>query len=196
MKHIQSWILVIVAAWFFGCSTPQNSTEDGTGRPPLELKYLGTAGWEISDGNVVVLIDPYISRLKYGGGGHPDDDRPDFARNDIAQSDTALIDRTITRADFILVHHGHFAHLGDVPYIAAKTGAKVIGTETTMGFPKINFMRSAEGKIICSMGFRCGLCLPSIRRWVKNTISIQGVSTVIATSGRLCGSISSLKADH
>ena len=132
MKHIQSWVLVIVAAWFFGCSTPQNSTEDETGRPPLELKYLGTAGWEISDGNVVVLIDPYISRLKYGGGGHPDDDRPEFARNDIAQSDTALIDRTITRADFILVHHGHFDHLGDVPYIAAKTGAKVIGTETTI----------------------------------------------------------------
>lgn len=132
MKHIQSWVLVIVAAWFFGCSTPQNSTEDETGRPPLELKYLGTAGWEISDGNVVVLIDPYISRLKYGGGGHPDDDRPEFARNDIAQSDTVLIDRTITRADFILVHHGHFDHLGDVPYIAAKTGAKVIGTETTI----------------------------------------------------------------
>ena len=132
MKHIQSWVLVIVAAWFFGCSTPQNSTEDETGRPPLELKYLGTAGWEISDGNVVVLIDPYISRLKYGGGGHPDDDRPEFGRNDIAQSDTALIDRTITRADFILVHHGHFDHLGDVPYIAAKTGAKVIGTETTI----------------------------------------------------------------
>jgi len=132
VKHIQSWVLVIVTAWFFGCSTPQNSTEDETGRPPLELKYLGTAGWEISDGNVVVLIDPYISRLKYGGGGHPDDDRPEFARNDIAQSDTALIDRTITRADFILVHHGHFDHLGDVPYIAAKTGAKVIGTETTI----------------------------------------------------------------
>lgn len=38
---------------------------DGSSHP-LELKYLGAAGWEISDGNVVVLIDPYISRLKYG----------------------------------------------------------------------------------------------------------------------------------
>ena len=101
-------------------------------RAPLQLKYLGTAGWEISDGNVVVLIDPYISRLKYGGGGHPDDDRPDFAREDVAQSDTALVDSLVTRADFILVHHGHFDHLGDVPYIAQKTGAKVIGTETTI----------------------------------------------------------------
>ncbi|MDH3733400.1 MAG: MBL fold metallo-hydrolase [Gemmatimonadota bacterium] len=99
---------------------------------PLELKYLGAAGWEITDGNVIVLIDPYVSRLKYGGGGHPDDDRPDFARDDIARSDTDLIDSIVSRADFILVHHGHFDHLGDVPYIAAKTGAKVIGTETTI----------------------------------------------------------------
>ncbi len=59
---------------------------------PLQLRYLGAAGWEISDGNIVVLIDPYISRLKYGGGGHPDDDRPNFARDDVAQSDTDLID--------------------------------------------------------------------------------------------------------
>ena len=99
---------------------------------PLQLKYLGAAGWEISDGNVVVLIDPWITRAKYGGGGHPDDTRPGYARDDIAPSDTVLIDQLISRADFILVHHGHFDHLGDVPYIARKTGAKVIGTETTI----------------------------------------------------------------
>ncbi|MFT4604268.1 MAG: L-ascorbate metabolism protein UlaG (beta-lactamase superfamily) [Rhodothermales bacterium] len=98
----------------------------------LELKYLGTAGWEITDGNVVVLVDPWPSRHKYGGGGHPDDDRPDYARGDLAVSDTALIDSLITRADFILVHHTHFDHMGDIPYIARKTGAKVIGTETAM----------------------------------------------------------------
>jgi L-ascorbate metabolism protein UlaG (beta-lactamase superfamily) len=110
----------------------QAAAQSEESSPPLQLKYLGAAGWEISDGNVVVLIDPYISRLKYGGGGHPDDDRPDFAREDLAQSDTGLIDSIITRADFILVHHGHFDHLGDVPYIAEKTGAKVVGTETTI----------------------------------------------------------------
>jgi len=99
---------------------------------PLEMKYLGAAGWEISDGNVVVLIDPWVTRAKYGGGGHPDDTRPNYARTDIAPADTALIDQLITRADFILIHHGHFDHLGDVPYIAHKTGAKVIGTETTI----------------------------------------------------------------
>ena len=101
-------------------------------RQPLLMKYLGTAGWEITDGKVTVLVDPYISRLKYGGGGHPDDDRPDYERGATAVSDTVLINSIVTKADFILVHLGHYDHLGDVPYIARKTGAKVIGTETTM----------------------------------------------------------------
>jgi hypothetical protein len=33
-------------------------------QPSVTLSYLGTAGWEITDGKTVVLIDPYISRLK------------------------------------------------------------------------------------------------------------------------------------
>jgi L-ascorbate metabolism protein UlaG (beta-lactamase superfamily) len=30
----------------------------------LKLSYLGTAGWEISDGQTVILVDPYLTRLK------------------------------------------------------------------------------------------------------------------------------------
>jgi L-ascorbate metabolism protein UlaG (beta-lactamase superfamily) len=119
---------VLAAAASYGCGDAP-PTEPST---PLEMRYFGAAGWEIDDGTVTVLIDPYLSRIKYGGGGHPDDTRPDFARSDLAWSDTALIDSLITDADFILVHHGHFDHLGDVPYIAKKTGAKVIGTETVI----------------------------------------------------------------
>ena len=99
----------------------------------IKLKYLGTAGWEITDGTITVLIDPYISRFKLGTGPgtSPDDKRATVKRSDIAVSDTITIDRLITKVDFILVHHSHFDHLADVPYIAFKTGAKVIGTETT-----------------------------------------------------------------
>ena len=128
MKRFKTLVLGFVTMF---CGVLLTS-QAGAQSTPLQLKYLGAAGWEISDGNVVVLIDPYISRVKLGPGGHPDDDRPNFARNDVAQSNTGLIDSIITRADFILVHHGHFDHLGDVPYIAEKTGAKVIGTETTI----------------------------------------------------------------
>ncbi|MCE7997155.1 MAG: hypothetical protein HEP71_34665 [Roseivirga sp.] len=100
---------------------------------PLQLKYLGTAGWKITDGKIIVLVDPYISRVKLGTGPgiSPDDDRKTVLRSDYFVSDTVGIDSLITRADFILVHHSHFDHLSDVPYIAKKTGAKVIGTETT-----------------------------------------------------------------
>lgn len=100
---------------------------------PIQLKYLGTAGWEVNDGSITVLIDPYISRVKLGTGPgvSPKDTRPTVNRTDVFVSDTVLIDSIITKADFILAHHSHFDHLADVPYIAEKTGAKVIGTETT-----------------------------------------------------------------
>lgn len=99
---------------------------------PLEMTYFGAAGWRITDGKTVVLVDPWPSRVKYGGGGHPDDDRPAYARGDIAPVDTLLVDELIPKADFILVQHAHFDHLGDVPHIALKTGAKVVGTETAI----------------------------------------------------------------
>lgn len=100
---------------------------------PIKLKYFGTAGWEIRDGTIKVLVDPYLSRVKLGTGPgvNPDDDRPTVMRDDYFVSDTLLIDSLISGADFILVHHSHFDHLSDVPYIARITGAKVIGTETT-----------------------------------------------------------------
>jgi len=99
----------------------------------LKLTYLGTAGWKITDGEFTVLVDPYISRVKLGTGPgiSPEDTRPSVSRSDYFVSDTLGIDSLITKADFILVHHSHFDHLSDVPYIARKTGAKVVGTETT-----------------------------------------------------------------
>jgi L-ascorbate metabolism protein UlaG (beta-lactamase superfamily) len=102
--------------------------------PAVHLKYLGTAGWEISDGTTVVLIDPYLSRLKQVTPNDdvlPADSRKLFARDDIAESDTATIDAHITRADFIVITHTHGDHAMDLPYIARKTGATVIGTEST-----------------------------------------------------------------
>lgn len=106
--------------------------EDANEQSGLEFTYFGAAGWKITDGDVTVLVDPYISRLQYVGRSHPDDDRHAFARDEVGVPDEALIDSLISDADFILVHHGHYDHLGDVPYIAAKTGAKVIATETVI----------------------------------------------------------------
>lgn len=128
MKLIIQW----VAMFCLLTMASQSFAEDVRGRTGLQFTYFGAAGWKISDHDVTVLIDPYISRLQYAARKHPDDDRHAFARDEVGVIDEVLIDSLITEADFILIHHGHYDHLGDVPYIAAKTGAKVIATETVI----------------------------------------------------------------
>jgi L-ascorbate metabolism protein UlaG (beta-lactamase superfamily) len=119
------------------CLIGMTAGADDTART-LRLKYLGAAGWELKSDGLVVLIDPYISRIKYDGEGRDDDPRRDFALTDAPESDVKLIDKIVTRADFILVHHSHLDHLMDVPYIARKIGAKVIGTETTRNLLRVS----------------------------------------------------------
>jgi L-ascorbate metabolism protein UlaG (beta-lactamase superfamily) len=112
----------------------------------VTLRYLGTAGWEISDGTMVILVDPYLSRI-YGPqppgrppfARAPGDTRPLYGWNDKAVPDTAAIDSHVPKADFVLVSHTHYDHVLDVPYIALKTHATVIGTESTQ-----NVMRAYD----------------------------------------------------
>jgi len=122
-KRSASWLAMLLALG----SPPAASAS-------VQLKYLGTAGWEVSDGTTVVLIDPYLSRLKRvtpNDGILPGDTRKLFASDDVAVSDTATIDAHITRADFIVITHSHGDHAMDLGYIALKTGAMVLGTERT-----------------------------------------------------------------
>ncbi len=44
--------------------------------------------------------------------------------------DTVVLNGQKDSADYIFVHHTHFDHAADVPYIAKKTGATVVGTES------------------------------------------------------------------
>lgn len=99
----------------------------------IKLKPMGTAAWEVTEGGLTILIDPYLSRLKIEseGAGSDQDKRKSYARSDVYESDTVTIDHIITKADYIFVTHGHQDHLGDVPYIAKKTGAKVVASETS-----------------------------------------------------------------
>jgi len=115
----------------------QRPTTEKTGQ--VILTYLGTAGWEISDGATVILIDPYLSRIngpRPPGPAAvvtpiPGDARPLYGMDDIAVPDVATIDAHIQRADFILVTHTHYDHVLDVPHLALRTRAAVVGTEST-----------------------------------------------------------------
>ena len=113
--------------------TPQAATQTGT----VSLEYMGAAGWRITDGTTVILIDPYLSRIigppppGRTFSRAPGDTRPAYGWDDSAVPDLAAIDAHVKRADFVLVTHTHYDHVMDVPHIALKTKATVIGTEST-----------------------------------------------------------------
>ena len=74
----------------------------------MQLRWLGTAGFEINIGNTTLYLDPYLSR---GAKARP---RLRMGVEDIAQ------------ADYVFLSHGHFDHAMDAPAIAARTGARVL----------------------------------------------------------------------
>ncbi|TDU89076.1 L-ascorbate metabolism protein UlaG (beta-lactamase superfamily) [Kribbella voronezhensis] len=94
-------------------------------REPVEFTWWGNHAWQIRCGKYVVLTDPWLTRFHtgtYSAAGADPGTR--------IVSSPAIIDRYVTTADAILVHHGHYDHLPDVPYVARKTSATVLGNET------------------------------------------------------------------
>src|SRR5262245_4261587 len=110
---------------------------------PVRARHLGAAGWELTAGQTTILLDPYLSRLRYRARfgtldtpALPGDTRRAVGPDDKLVPDTAAIDAHVTRADFILHSHSHFNHTLDMPYIARKTGALVVGTESTINLAR------------------------------------------------------------
>lgn len=109
-------------------------------RPTLRLTHFGAAGWSITDGETVFLLDPYLSRIRFRGRRFgptdatdiPDDPRHIVHMTDVAKTDTETVDAHVPHADYVMLSHSHFNHCMDVAYIAKKTGAVVIGTESTV----------------------------------------------------------------
>ena len=117
-------------------STGENAPAPAASPAHVTLTWLGNAGWQVSDGNTVILVDPYLSRMRAPAppGAPPlpaGDVRPAYGWDDRPEPDRATIDAHIHRADFVLVTHAHYDHIFDVPYIAERTGGTVIGSEST-----------------------------------------------------------------
>jgi len=94
----------------------------------VRLTYLGNAGWEITDGKKIILVDPFLTQFARWTNAAAQADGP--APDALYPADTALISQHVTRADYIVITHGHPDHALDAGYISRKTGATIIGHET------------------------------------------------------------------
>jgi L-ascorbate metabolism protein UlaG (beta-lactamase superfamily) len=92
---------------------------------PVELTYLGTAGWQIRAGDVVVLLDPYYSRVPWPKDG-----------GRIAPDAAAIARHAPARAALVLVSHSHWDHLLDAAEVAKRTGAQVVGSASTVNYAR------------------------------------------------------------
>jgi len=88
-----------------------------------EITWLGHACWSVKTGPHTLLIDPFLS------------DSPSAPRkaDDVA-------------ADYLLVSHGHFDHVGDVATIASRTGGTLISNfEICQWFAKQHGLKHTLG---------------------------------------------------
>jgi L-ascorbate metabolism protein UlaG (beta-lactamase superfamily) len=99
----------------------------GMSAPPPEaarVRWLGTAGYVIETATTTLLIDPYLTRAPLAT----------LATAKLEPDERAIRARIPRRVDAVLCGHSHFDHLLDAPFIAAITGAKLVGSPTTLAF--------------------------------------------------------------
>jgi len=102
-------------------------------RGSVNLTYLGNAGWRIDDGRTVIVVDPYVTQFRNGGK-----DNANTEEDQIVRPDEAQIAAHIPRADYILITHSHTDHMTDAPVVARRTGAVIIGSESTAALARAN----------------------------------------------------------
>lgn len=100
----------------------------------VSVRWLGVAGFAVEAGEDTLLHDPYLSR-------------PGLLRTLFRRyvPDATVLEPLLApdgrapelgRADLVLIGHSHFDHLGDAPWIAARSGARVVGSATTVAISR------------------------------------------------------------
>jgi Beta-lactamase superfamily domain len=95
----------------------------------VHVTYLGTNGYQFEFGGHALLVDPYFSRVDLlsvalGSRIQPNASRINDGLRHLASGNC--------RTDAILVTHGHFDHLLDVPAVMAKTRARLIASASSV----------------------------------------------------------------
>jgi L-ascorbate metabolism protein UlaG (beta-lactamase superfamily) len=102
----------------------------GIARNGVRVTYLGTNGYQFEFEGHALLVDPYFSRVDLLSAALGSRIQPNATRiNDGLRHLTS-------RPDAILVTHGHFDHLLDVPVIMATTRARLIASASSVELAK------------------------------------------------------------
>jgi L-ascorbate metabolism protein UlaG (beta-lactamase superfamily) len=101
-----------------------------TPRDGVRVTYLGTNGYQFEFKGHALLVDPYFSRVDLLSVALGPRIQPNAARINDGLRHLA------TKADAILVTHGHFDHLLDVPAVMAKTRARLIASGPSVDLAK------------------------------------------------------------
>jgi L-ascorbate metabolism protein UlaG (beta-lactamase superfamily) len=109
-----------------------------TPRDGVRVTYFGTNGYQFEFDGHALLVDPYFSRLDLLSVALGSRIRPDMSR--VAQA----MGHLAPNVDSILVTHGHFDHLLDVPVVMAKTHAHLIASASAVDLVKRAGASSSE----------------------------------------------------
>ena len=112
---------------------------------PVQLTYLGTAGFVLQGYERTLVLDPYLSRIP-----------PWRLFTQPLRADAERLARYIPVADDVLVGHAHYDHVLDAPCLCQQTGARLIGSSATImvgraaGLPETQMLAtSGDEDIAC-----------------------------------------------
>jgi L-ascorbate metabolism protein UlaG (beta-lactamase superfamily) len=151
-------VVLTVASTITGCkllSSPEIQFPSNTlaaaqphERDGLRARFFGTTTILVADDNRSVMIDGFFSRPNalrvVLGGIEPDENR----------INAALVAGRVGEVDVLLVAHSHHDHAMDSPVVAKKTGALLVGSQSTAhiargaGFPEERFCVIAPKPIV------------------------------------------------
>ncbi len=108
--------------------------------PGLRATWFGVTGVLLDDGAHAIFIDPFFTR--------PPGLLNMALNREIAPDpqaiDSALAAAGIQRLDAVLVSHSHFDHSMDAGIVAAKTGALLLGSESTLNIGRGDGLPEAQ----------------------------------------------------
>ena len=127
------WLVFSAQAFGAGLDQYAQLVVNDSGAMPrngVRVTYLGTNGYQFEFKGHALLVDPYFSRV----------DLLSAALNSRIQPNASRINDGLRhlapKADAILVTHGHFDHLLDVPVVMAKTRARLVASASSVELAK------------------------------------------------------------